>query len=228
MKWTFIIQQKMKAALALGSIMLLIVLSNFVSRGNLRGVGDAFVSMYQDRLIPAVDLIYLTDHLYSKRLLVEKTILSGDSPASAALQSTVAAHNQSLDSLLAAFAKTKLVDQESKTLSALKLQLAEYNRLETRILALSSGGSQEEARALFDGVAAGSFRETLQSLSALTEIQSKVGKELIKSSNGEVAQMKSLAMAQMALAVIVALVIFALIYSSSAFIQPKSNSFHLN
>lgn len=226
MKWTFIIQQKMKAALALGSIMLLIVLSNFVSRGNLRGVGDAFVSMYQDRLIPAVDLIYLTDHLYSKRLLVEKTFLSKDSPAG--LKSSVAAHNRSLDSLLSAFGATKLVDQESKTLDALRRQLEEYNRLEARILTLSASGSHDEARALFEGVAARSFHETLLSLNALTEIQSKVGKELIKSSNGEVAQMKSLAMAQMALAVIVALVIFALIYSSSAFIQPKSNSFHLN
>ena len=72
MKWSFVIQQKIKASLLLGGIMVVILLSALVSRMSLDNIDHSLSSIYQDRLVPTVDMVYLSEHLYSKRLLLEQ------------------------------------------------------------------------------------------------------------------------------------------------------------
>jgi GT2 family glycosyltransferase len=61
MKWSFVIQQKFKTAIILGGMMCMIVGATLISRMNMEGIDKSFSSIYQDRLIPATNIIYLTE-----------------------------------------------------------------------------------------------------------------------------------------------------------------------
>jgi preprotein translocase subunit SecG len=233
MKWSFVIQQKMKAALLLGGIMVLIILGTLLSRHNMEGVNRSFSSIYQDRLIPATTIIYLTENLYGKRLLLEKYLFTQESQSDAAVKAALNNHNKSIDSLIRLFEKTYLVDQEAKSLEIFKMQLSDYRILEDRILALSRSGATVESKSLFAGNGAGTFQGAITNLNELAGIQSDIGKNLMKESRSNIASSSIISFLQIALAVIIGLMIMVLIRNSQIISKPKisgekSQYFNLN
>jgi len=233
MKWSFVIQQKLKAALLLGGVMIVIILGTLVSRRNIDGIDKSFSSIYQDRLIPATTIIYLTENLYGKRLALEQFLLSQDLNDSRKIARLLARHDKSIDSLIRAFEKTYLVDQEAKSLSAFKNRVEEYALLEKMILNLYLTGNAGAGKDLFEGAGANTFQSTLNNLNDLTKIQSVVGKELIKESRSDFASYAMISFLQVALAVIIGLVILVFIQNSKIINTPKpakekNQHFHLN
>ncbi len=109
MKWSFIIQQKLKASLLLGGIMVVIVLGTVLSRNNINGIDKSLSSIYEDRLIPATTIIYLTENVYNKRLSLEKYLFSEDVTEHPAILFHLIQYDKNLDSLTKAFEKTYLV-----------------------------------------------------------------------------------------------------------------------
>jgi hypothetical protein len=123
MKWSFVIQQKLKAAMLLGGIMVLIILATLLSRYNMQGIDRSFSSIYQDRLIPATTIIYLTENLYGKRVSLEKHLFEQDAQSAERVKVVLNHRNQSIDSLIRVFEKTYLVDQEAGALVFSKSRL---------------------------------------------------------------------------------------------------------
>ncbi|CAG5003997.1 hypothetical protein DYBT9275_03276 [Dyadobacter sp. CECT 9275] len=233
MKWSFVIQQKLKAAFLLTGIMLAIILGTLVSRQNIKGINKSFSSIYQDRLLPTTTIIYMTENLYGKRLTLERYLLSGQDMPVGDLKERLQHHNAKIDSLVTSFEGTYLVDQEAKSLVALKNRMNEYALLEKMILNFYTSGHYEEGKKLFEGAGASTFQSTIMNLNELTTIQSSVGQELIKESKSDIANVDNILLFQISMAVVIGLIILAVIQSAQIIKHPggkggKEHQFNLN
>ena len=227
MKWVFAIQQKHKVALLLGCILCIVILTTIVERINMGDINRSFTSIYNDRLIPATEMFYLSENLYSKRLLMEKFLLSPEENQTGELRKNLDAHNQNIDSLIEEYEKTYLVDNESKYLTAFKNKIAEYAKIEQKVMKLSESGSKEEGVEIFENQGAALFQSTIQNLHQLTQIQSTVGKELIAETQSAMASTNILSHLQIALAFIICVIIQVLLLTSTV-INKQKQPFHLN
>jgi len=233
MKWSFVIQQKLKAALLLGGIMVLIIVGNLISRNHIQGIDKSFSSIYQDRLIPATTITYLAENLYGKRLSMEKFLLSQEAGSTDQMKLELTHHDTKIDSLINIFEKTYLVDQEAISLSGFKNRVKEYMLLEQMVLNLHVSGNADAGRKLFDGMGAKTFQSTIARLNELTNIQSDIGKQLVKESKSEMAGFSIISILQISLIVVIGLIVLVLIQSAritSAASNSKSDGqqFHLN
>jgi hypothetical protein len=227
MKWSFVIQQKIKAALLLSGIMVLIVLSTFLSRSNINDIDKSFSSIYKDRLIPAVDMVYLIENLYTKRLLVEKHLIATTNSTPAEIKALLKTKNQSIDSLIRNYEKTFLIAEEAKSLHAFKNQITKYALLENRILHLSESGNKDAGNELFNGKGSQTFQHAITYLNELTNIQYTEGQSLVKESKTESSQFNLISSLQIAVAIIIGLMILGMIYNSKI-IRHERQPFHLN
>jgi hypothetical protein len=227
MKWAFAIHQKEKVALLLGCILLVIILSTILERSNMSDINESFTSIYEDRLIPATEIFYLTENLYSKRLLMEKFLSSHEDNQPEELQQNINMHNQNIDSLIVEYEKTYLVDSESKWLTSFKNTVSDYAQLEQSVMKLNKNGSRAIGLKIFENQGEALFQKTIQNLYQLTQIQSKVGKELIADSQSAMASTNILFNLQIALALIICVIIQILLLTSKVIKQQKQ-PFHLN
>ncbi|WP_025762397.1 MCP four helix bundle domain-containing protein [Dyadobacter tibetensis] len=233
MKWSFIIQQKLKAALVLCSLMVLIILGTLLSSSSMKGIDKSVSSIYQDRLLPATTIIYLTENLYNKRLSLEKYLLSARPRFRKDIQSSLTAYDANIDSLIKSFEGTYLVEREAHSLVALKNRIKEYALLEEMIINLSESGRIDDGKNLFEGAGANTFQRTILNLNELTAIQSHVGQELIQESKGDMASVNAVMALQIMMAIIIGLIILTLIKNSQIIHQPrvknvKEQNFNLN
>ncbi len=233
MKWSFVIKEKLKAALLLGGIMVAIIAGSLIARYNMQGIDKSFSSIYQDRLIPATTIIYLAENLYGKRLTLEKYLLSEKGGTSEEITSGLGIYDTTIDSLIKAFEKTYLVDQEATSLAAFKNRVDEYVLLEKMILNLHASGHSAAGKELFEGVGASTFQTTITNLNELTTIQSNVGKELMRESKSDMASFGLISFVQIALAIVIGLIVLVLIQNSKIINRPKirrdeGSNFNLN
>ncbi|MCE6989899.1 MCP four helix bundle domain-containing protein [Dyadobacter sp. CY323] len=234
MKWSFVIQQKLKAAVLLGSIMVLIILGSVLSRYNVHGIDQSVSSIYKDRLIPATTIIYLTENLYGKRLTLEKHLFLPDPKSEDELRSQLKTYDTHIDSLVGVFEKTYLVDQETKSLQKFKYQVDKYRLLEATILNLTSLGANEEGKLVFAKTGAAAFQESIHILNELTSIQSDIGADLMKVSKSEAASFDIISFLQIGLSVIIGLIVLILIQNDRIINKPeitankKQQYFNLN
>ncbi|MBO9613642.1 MAG: MCP four helix bundle domain-containing protein [Dyadobacter sp.] len=224
MKWSFVIQQKIKAAILLGGIMALIVGGTLISRYNVEGIDESFSSIYKDRLVPATTILYLTENLYRKRLSLENYLYSEAQQSPAHVKALLRAHDRSIDSLIRLFEKTYLVDEEAKSLQGFKNQIVQYTGLESQVLALCAAGSFAEAKQLFSAPGSTTFESTILNLNELAGIQSTIGKDLVKASKVNVASFGIISFLQISLAIITGLVVIVLIRNSQIIQKPRTNS----
>lgn len=222
MKWSFVIQQKLKAALLLGGVMVLVILGSVITRYHMNGIDKSFSSIYKDRLIPATTIIYLAENLYGKRLSLEKFLLSDVTGSAEAISAGLELHDVKIDSLIEVFEKTYLVDHEATSLAAFKNRVEEYVLLEKMILKLHASGNAGSGRELFEGAGASTFQTTINNLNELTSIQENVGKELMRESKSDMASFGLISFLQIAFVIVIGLMVLVLIQSSKIVNQPKA------
>lgn len=233
MKWSFIIQQKLKASLLLGGIMVAIILGTVLSRNNINGIDKSFSSIYQDRLIPATTIIYLTENLYNKRLSLEKYLFSEEPVDHKAILLQLNQYNINLDSLTKAFEKTYLVEEEARILADFRDRIRAYSLLESQIIDQQRSGNPVMAKELFEGAGATTFQNSLVHLNELAKIQSEVGNKLMLKSKTDFAGFAILSFLQIGLAVILGLIILVLIKNSriinnADILKTKGQNFNMN
>lgn len=232
MKWSFVIQSKLRAAMLLGGIMLVVIFGTILLQRNVEGIGQSSASIYNDRLIPATTILYITENLYSKRLSLENHLYSSDINDLRLIRKQLKTYDKSIDSLISLFEKTYLVEQEQRILAAFKGQNGKYMHLEQEILDQCAAGNLEAGKKVFSQNSASEFKVAVLSLNKLTNIQSDVGKDLMKESKNNIASFGVITSLQIGLAVIIGLMILILIYDSRMLDKPtikdKSQYFNLN
>lgn len=213
MKWTFVIQQKLKVAVLLGVVMCLVVLFNLILQKNISDINRSVNSIYNDRLIPATDMFYLSENFHHRQLAIEKFLFTNDFNTPQ-LRSTLNTYDSEMFTLINKYEKTYLVEEESVFLERFKQNVAHYSAIENKILSLSEKNKKAEALSLYETSGRTSLENTISQLSDLTTIQSAVGGKLVNDTKGIVATSNFLSNLQLVLAIVIATMITALIVSS--------------
>lgn len=227
MKWAFGIQQKIKLALLLACMMLVILVVNFVERRNVLNLHTSFISIYKDRLIPSGDISTINGNLYKKRILLERNLTIPEMDVDD-LKARIESINQKNDSLISAFRTTYLVHSELDLLDSLLANLTAYNNQEKTILKLMDNGSDTAATLLYKTESIRVFETITQQLAKLIGIQTIVGKELLADSEKIASRSKLLSTFQISTVIVLGLLIQILVMASRAIDVKKPKDFHLN
>lgn len=223
MKFAFSLKNKLKIAFLLFCIMCCTLLIRFLEDKSVEKINESFISMYNDRLVPATDLYFIAENLYYKNKILQE-ILFGDGtvqPSTSIIKMNK--HNRKIDSIINKYELTLLVEQEKNFLNDLKKALTVQQGLEAKIINIAGA----EGRIIYESMGKNAVDETLAKLSALIKIQSKVGNELIKGSKIFVSGTKVYSTLQVILAIVIGIMIVAIVSASNA-VKVQSEKFNLN
>ncbi len=217
------IKQKSKIAIFLFGVMACTILIRLLEDKSIKEMNNAFISMYNDRLIPATDLFYLAENLYAKRYLLESMVEKKSTDSRTDIIKKLGNHDANINSLIAKYEKTLLTPQEKKYLEDLKGQLAANNKIEQVLLDDQTINDKDE----FIEQTNASFNEIAKKLTELTQLQRNVGEELIKDSNFLVSGSNFYSNIQFGLAIVIGILIVAIITTSNV-VKVANEKFNLN
>ena len=221
MKWTFVIQQKLKIAVLLGAIMCVVVLFNLILQKNISDINNSVNSIYNDRLIPATDIFHLSENLHARQLAMEMFLNRSDRDLHE-LRAELKRIDGNMFDLIHKYEKTYLVDEESVFLNQFKDNMASYSKIEKQILLLSSQDRKSEGSKLYETEGRAALGNTVSQLSDLTTIQSAVGSKLVDDTRGKITLSNYLSDIQLVLAIVIGAMITALVVSSKIINQPQA------
>lgn len=224
MKFAFSLKNKLKTAFLLFCIMCCTLMIRFLEDKSVEKINNSFVSMYNDRLVPATDLYFIAENLYYKNAILQEILLGNDVLQGSALLVKMNKHNQKIDSVISKYERTFLVKQEKSYLNELKKALLVQQHLETK---MANGTGAEEGRAIYISTGKNAINQTFAELSALIKIQSKVGNDLIKDSRIFVSGTKIYSTLQVVLAIMIGIMIVYIV-SASNMVKITSDKFNLN
>jgi hypothetical protein len=227
MKWSFVIRQKVKAAVVLAGILVVIMLASLSMNQAIQVMDQSLESVFVDRLQPAVDLVFLSENLYNRRLVVQGYLTDSSSILTGESVKALGIDNSERNRLISSFEKTLLTALEAEKLSYFKDRLKAYDRLENSVLQLIRSNRHHEAGLLFGNQGGIIFHEGVSTLHSIAQIQSDAGKRTVKSAHGQAVGGLINTSLLIAVCIIIGLVILSLLKNESL-IDQKSEMFHLN
>jgi hypothetical protein len=227
MRFAYSVKQKMKIAMLLFGIMACTILIRILEDKSVKNMNASFVSMYNDRLVPATDLFYMAEHIHAKSYILENALMYSDVFPADSVKNQLAMHNAVLDSLITKYGKTLLVKEEKQGLDALRHVLIRSSEIEKSILEMVQKHSLAAGKALYHNTGREIFRESTQKLTELIGVQAQVGQELIHDSEFMVSGSKIYSSMQIALAVLIGILIVAIVFTSNV-VNIKNDKFNLN
>jgi hypothetical protein len=228
MKLAYSIKQKTKIAFLLFLIMACTILIRLLEDRSIQKMEKAFTSLYNDRLIPATDIFYLSEKLYAKRFLLETFVHNDQNTLSVAqLSQKLKVYDQEIDVLLQKYEQTFLVKNEQNHLADLKTKLAENRKLEKNMLRSANQLGKSQLRMLFDTDAEQSFTDISAILFQLTKIQTVVGQQLKTDSQKIVMGTNLYSTLQLILAIVIGILIVSIIFASNV-INVRNEKFNWN
>ncbi|QMU27811.1 MCP four helix bundle domain-containing protein [Adhaeribacter radiodurans] len=226
MQFLYKIHQKAKPALLLMVVVAIILGSSFLEKRLMKDINTSVSSIYNDRLIPAAELFHINDLMYNKRLILEKYLVQPSLANKKAAQKELASYTNQINSLIKKFETTYLVDEESKTFQNFKEKLNRYNALEIQLLV---NAAQTGIPQFAENEIAGIFTQIHKELVMLSDIQVKVGEELVQDSEATTGSARILSNLQIAIVLIITLMVQqALIMDSNPLIPKNLKNFRLN
>ncbi|WP_316829984.1 MCP four helix bundle domain-containing protein [Pedobacter aquatilis] len=222
MKFAFTLKNKLKMAFLLFCIMCCTLLIRFLEDKSVSKINESFISMYNDRLVPATDLYFIAENLYHKNAILQDALTDDDIHPSVSI-SKISKHNRKIDSVINKYELTLLVKQEQTFLNDLKNALKIQQQLKLKLL----NAAREEADEIYESIGRKTFTQTLNKLSALIKIQTKVGDELIKDSKIFVSGTKVYSFFQVLLAIAIGALVVNIV-SASNVVKIQNDKFNLN
>lgn len=204
MKWTYIIKQKLTAAILLTVVLVSVILKNIVDSRNVSQLADSFSSVYEDRLVVEGYIYTLSDHLYQKKLIMDNCLRDGDGN----IQSKIAGHNQAIAALIAEYERTKLTEKETLFFQEFKNNIAALQALEEKHISNIPVARTEALHEKFTGAAA--------NLHQLSLIQLDEGKALRENSKRIAAGSSMLTHIELVIIIGIAAIIQMLIFASGS------------
>lgn len=226
-KWILVTRNKLKLTLGLLLLATLLFAANLFEKRQVASMDQSFLSIYEDRLVPATSIFEIRENLYRKRELL-KDMLHPASQDIAAQQSELATCNLQVEHLLEAYKKTFFLEKESGVLLAFEQDLQTYDQLERNVIRELSSGNTPMASRLFDEDALPHFKTAVLKLAQLNQIQSEIGKDMVSNSKKKLASFLLLSDLEMALILLFSVVAHILIYASRSLFRPRTEPFNLN
>ncbi|MCD6064122.1 MAG: hypothetical protein K0R82_2033 [Flavipsychrobacter sp.] len=205
MKWAYYVKYKLKAAIVLMGIIIVILLSNFSERRSFSSLDSSMASINNDRLKPATYIFEISNNLYRKRLLHDANVAHTQEE----LRARTLQHNRNIALLMADYENTYLTTEEKMHWTAFKQQLQNYNDLEASWLRLHK---EDKTSALaMHGNIDRRFDATMQSLDRLNRIQVGEGDNLTKNTHSIINNNMMLSYLEISLLVILGLATLVLL-----------------
>ena len=221
MKFAFSLKNKLKIAFLLFCIMCCMLLIRFLEDKSVATINESFISMYNDRLVPATDLYFIAENLYQKNMIFNDALINDSLPLSG--QAQIDQYNIKIDSVIKKYQLTLLVKQEEVFLNDLKNALDRQKQLELMVLKMV----EEDGLRMYQSEGKKISNQTLVKLSALIKIQSNVGNDLIKDSKIFVSGTKIYSSLQGILAVLIGVMVVSII-SASNMVKIQNERFYSN
>lgn len=225
MKWAFAIQRKIRVAIALATLMLFIIIFSLLESYNINRITKSFNSIYEDRLIPAVDLYSIANHIHNKRIQLF-TFLYTNELNEKEIRLYLENTNSSLDSLISKYERTRLVKAETDHLQNLKKNLKDFQRDEVMLIN-SAMLNKEVAQNLYLSSTGKLYGELDKDLGQLTKVQSEIGKELLSESLKTQTSSSFITQLQFAITIILGIIIMILIMTGKQ-VMVKQEKYKLN
>jgi hypothetical protein len=220
MKWAFTIQQKVKAALMLGVVFLMVFAKNWFDERNVAKLGNSFASVYEDRLLVESYIYQLSDHLYQKKIMLDNCSAAENLMH---LQTKIETHNAAIDQLVLDYGKTKLTPSETTSFSAFKENIGAIKNLESTFLEVARTGKLTSPTELNKR-----YGLAVKNLHELSQIQVTEGKILNDKSKQIIAGSSILTQLELAILIGIGLLIQGLIFAARSAVPRKTQNFSLN
>jgi hypothetical protein len=219
---------RIKLKLTLGLLMLAIALlvANKYEKDRVDSIDASYVSIYEDRLVPATCIFEIQENLYRKQELLQRLLESNEDGTFAAFAG-IASCNQDIDRLLVSYKKTYFLEEETQHLQAFENELALYNQEEERLLKALKAGELPPGSAASH---ASQFKKVALELSALNHIQSEIGKTMVADSKRDKAWFNALSLLEYALILVFGLLGYVLLFVPRApkVIKHRVEPFNIN
>jgi hypothetical protein len=121
MKWTYSIQNKMTASVALFTLCMLVLFSNYTDRDHTTNVKNSISTLYEDRLVVEDYILKMTIDIYEIKQVLHFERQHHEEPTEKITE--LLSH---IDGLSKAYLKTKLTKTEDETFTALLKTLNEF------------------------------------------------------------------------------------------------------
>lgn len=200
--------RKLKVAIILTIIIVMIFGKNILERKNFNELGDTFVSFYEDRLLVESYIFSISEKLFRIKLLVNHCEFESDYSH---VIDEISNYEMEILSLVNDFEKTELTTLEEEFLTDFKriieenLRIAEYAMLYSEDSGINSKSVKEYNNYI---------ERAVSDLEKLSQIQIDEGKKLAVNSDRVVNRSRIWAQFEVAALVILLVIIYLLIYTS--------------
>ncbi len=206
MKWAYSLQQKLKIAVLLTVIFGLLFVKNLLDKQSFTELGEAFSTVYEDRLLAESYIYKFYHHLSDKKIVIDGCVAYEDVNQ---IKWQLSRHNEAINALIHEFEKTKLTPAEEVIFHKFKSHVAEDLRLERRFFYQNDGVTDiVNAKKVLNK----SFYVMSNDLNLLSNIQISEGEKLTNSSRKIVLGSASQNRFELSLLIVLGLVVHVLIF----------------
>jgi methyl-accepting chemotaxis protein len=196
---------KSKLTVSFACVIALIIISGGVSIYRLMDMRNMLQSLYNDRLVPAIDLGKISDHTNLIRIGALRIINEPDASKRQGIFDGASVNEKEINALIEKYGATYLTPEEAKVFEEYKKAWKEYNesRLNTYRWALEGETDKAKQNAATD--AAAKYKVLNENVLKLIDIQDKVGKDLYEESNADYSQARNMVIIATIVAIAVAI-----------------------
>jgi len=221
MKWTYSIKQKMTAAIILGAVIGVTMLTNLVERNRFQSLDKSLETLYEDRLMAESYLFQISENLHLQEELIWACVSDkghvGYSP-----DTDVASLRSERQEVMQKYHATYLTDEEAVELNHLQGAL---NRLDDFEHTLNESAEADEAYLEeYEAITHDAF----SALHALSDIQTEVGANVQQESHKMILGSISFSHFEMIILLVLAIIIQGLVFSSKSLVAATSKKHPIN
>jgi len=202
------VNNKLKFAIALTFILMMIFGKNFLERKYFNELGESFVSVYEDRLVVESYIFSISENLFRIKLLVNHCQQESDYTN---VLGEIVAYEENILRTVETFEKTNLTKPEDEFLTSFRgiiennLRISDYNFLYSEETGINREKVIEYNAAI---------ERAILDLEKLSQIQIEEGKKLAMNSSKVVNKSRIWAQFEVAALVILLILIYLLVYTT--------------
>ena len=219
MKWTYFIIGKIKVAIALGIVLVLVLATNMMDKSHFLELQDSFASVYKDRLVVESYIYKLASKVHKKKLLFdyyEQVDVSEFIEKNQIL-------NDSIAVLIRNYEKTKLTTAESRLFSDLKMQVAELGKEEIKFINSSASDNDDLKKSI------GVYHQKIAfDLDKLSDVQLSEARNIIDNSKRLIASSNVASQLEICILILIGFIIQGLIFVSKSITTKMPQDSSLN
>jgi hypothetical protein len=209
MKWFYHIAEKIKLALALVIVFVLVIMTNMINKSHFSELQESFTSIYEDRLLVENYIYKISGFLENKKVLLDSSQVNR-----VGIYRINGAVNDSIRQLIVDYEKTKFTEAESMYFSRFKEAYNDLRQLEERYLA-GTAYLKDPSELILD-----KYRLLSLNLDKLSEIQLSESRRMLENSMRIIDSSNMASRFEMAVLIVIGLIVQGLIFASRS-LKPR-------